>query len=1580
MRETQRNIRTYKKKLIGLKEKLATAGLLFLMSAVMLTTASFAWITLSVAPETKGIATTVAGNGNLEIALVSSNEDGTAKLPEASQVGDSNKNLVAKNITWGNLVNLNDNSYGLNKVVLRPATLNSYNLLNNPLRAVEYSKDGRINAQNYDFAYSNFNVDENSFLISDRTSYGVRAISSVTTKISATGTAGNYALWEDINTAFSDMKNDYSSNLVGNSEYINSISALMGTYLSDGLNDSKTNSVNDIRSFYSMMVYFQSIMDQLGEIYAKIINAQNKSYAWTWEALYQNPQNEAYWKKQGINIIDGYNKFISDYNGMVNAIGAVKAKLDEVDAKTRNELYVDDIISQINFFVDIGSCKIDGKYTVNGLMGDKSTAVGLVLGGGSHTGVIQIGALQRFEQLAGVKMEVKNLTIKVHYITTVRLNADISTSATTPGTLDKVILREYDGTIYNYLLSDVEVIRTAADIYGMAIDIWVRTNMADSYLILEGEPELVYEVQTTASGYIIYENEDGTQFYHIPDKSGYIPSASSIDPLQKIVNTENYLYSGTFYNVSTNQPLHFNEVTDESKNDENENGVDDSLEIFVASLKYSPKTIVVGYDGVNRIWEESIDLVEGTSTTQGNGSCFIFYPEDPLEQERMLNMLSSLSVAFIDTKGNVMARAALNPAHAYEEVGKVTVPLELLSYASSSYLNDSGEEIYYVTELTQNESTMISAIIYMDGENLSNDDVNAASSVNGYLNLQFGSSSELISIEDEDLMAEYIMATASVDKTKFEVTEIPATTNVNVEIKGVNIDNSEVELRFVRQVNDYQGVQLEPITLNVNSSTDKSSSLSGQQTFTAPGIYVLNSVWVDGIEYDLENQVSVEVEGFKINTLGWDQTSSDIYKMISSNKYDVQLTVDVAASDQFKPVKMEALFRNEYNEYMTVYMSEMGSSENGVVWSGTGSFITSGKYELQYLKINDEIYNIDSGFKKTITLVMGINATVELDYALDEQASGLSNISFEWNVDDKSLNVVDLSAVKIFDNKGNIIESLEDVSIYYGLSGSTNTNLYAELVWNSEKGAYTGKLSSDGEAAQFLIKDPGVYRFDNIFIADTSTEDNLYDGSEITAAKAPSITAISPYPIEFFENTLIVEDNQFSPDNTAPFTVDMKYSSTASVVAKMTYYGDSETNAGISYYVPGVVYNNNIETNVTGWKFVPFIGADDISDYPLDDDGKIDYSKADFNYSQDGIWKLEEFRLANVYADDGTGKYDWYSISGDNWWTSDDKSTYVTWDVEDRTTNILGTIQATAKSNDILSEKMEDVFTTSLSETYKINGFTIGYTDSIGRTINNDFLADFGLMIKSNTVTYTYSKDTEILADDGGWLDKIGSSEPSSVVSSDQAVLSFVSTDSITLKYPGTYTPSKPEVSLVYIDEDKNEVGKVTASNALNITSELKAHTVSWLRPDVRFTSYSPASKSVWTGKYNWLAFPETTPMNNSIDSNTNTINAYFGASGSGFWIVNYDEGTTATVTLTNGGSLFSVATCTLHTSSETIFTFNNGATTASDIIGKSETRNNASDRLTSAAGAECKSIVFTYGGTTYTFTLPLSLKVGENK
>jgi hypothetical protein len=182
MSDTQKRIAEYKQLLPGLKERIVAVALLLVISLTMVTTTTFAWMVLSFSPEVTGVTTTVAANGNLEIALAK--PDGS--LPGESAIGDSfateGQSLANANLTWGNLINLNDPAYGLDNLVLRPAQLNPALLLTSPLYGAEYGEDGRIIQLNSNFAYTTWNppTDDKPGYFGVSSDRGVRAISSST--------------------------------------------------------------------------------------------------------------------------------------------------------------------------------------------------------------------------------------------------------------------------------------------------------------------------------------------------------------------------------------------------------------------------------------------------------------------------------------------------------------------------------------------------------------------------------------------------------------------------------------------------------------------------------------------------------------------------------------------------------------------------------------------------------------------------------------------------------------------------------------------------------------------------------------------------------------------------------------------------------------------------------------------------------------------------------------------------------------------------------------------------------------------------------------------------------------------------------------------------------------------------------------------------------------------------------------------------------------------------------------------------------------------------------------------------------
>lgn len=183
----------------GIRSKLMAAASMLMVGVIMMVSSTYAWFTLSTAPEVKNISTTVAGNGSLEIALMPT--DGLLSKITAGAVG-STATVVEKNTKWGNQIILSDDTaagdyYGLNSISLNPASLNYTTaegaaeatfVADKPLAIATYGSDGRIAKLSGD----NIGVKgktENTNKFGAET-YGVRAIGELTGGTEVTSTYG----------------------------------------------------------------------------------------------------------------------------------------------------------------------------------------------------------------------------------------------------------------------------------------------------------------------------------------------------------------------------------------------------------------------------------------------------------------------------------------------------------------------------------------------------------------------------------------------------------------------------------------------------------------------------------------------------------------------------------------------------------------------------------------------------------------------------------------------------------------------------------------------------------------------------------------------------------------------------------------------------------------------------------------------------------------------------------------------------------------------------------------------------------------------------------------------------------------------------------------------------------------------------------------------------------------------------------------------------------------------------------------------------------------------------------------------
>lgn len=178
----------------NLKQKLMAAISMLLVSSLMLVTSTYAWFTLSTAPEVTGITTAVGANGNLEMALLNpglQDRDATGKLAglkaeweksiissSADSMDAAGKLISEANITWGNLVDLSDtNTYGLNNINLYPSqlqttTVGGDTIAATPLSRPVFGADGRVAELKADTLTASYA--SNTF--SNEGAFGVRAV------------------------------------------------------------------------------------------------------------------------------------------------------------------------------------------------------------------------------------------------------------------------------------------------------------------------------------------------------------------------------------------------------------------------------------------------------------------------------------------------------------------------------------------------------------------------------------------------------------------------------------------------------------------------------------------------------------------------------------------------------------------------------------------------------------------------------------------------------------------------------------------------------------------------------------------------------------------------------------------------------------------------------------------------------------------------------------------------------------------------------------------------------------------------------------------------------------------------------------------------------------------------------------------------------------------------------------------------------------------------------------------------------------------------------------------------------------
>ena len=1056
-----------------MREKLSAAGLGLLVAAVVAVSATFAWITLSRAPEVTGIATTLSGNGALEIAL--SKPDGSQ--PDNFDIDEgapAKTDVVSSNLQWGNLVNLSDASYGIDNLALRPAQLNTSNLLNSPLWGASYGGDGRITQLDSNYAYAKYK--DGAFITSK--DLGVRAIATYTTTISDASQREYIEVRDAVTAAHQAVNEAYGNDRDGVPTKFGALGTMISKYAQDRLDGSSpgTNLAPYLGNMIPLYEAVQEVMEKQKDAYVALANLQSYLHAnktggeykpMTWKELVDNQldytaQDSKTDSKNGVVSLVGLKDFIKDLGTIetdVSLLHQYKADYEENGTAyywgtwSKTEELAHPLNRIVADLIDHGSMTIDlnddgQERKVTGLGKNDASAL-LGANGKNRKAYVYNGVLKRLEQLAVDESYRLNgrgeCTIRVSYVLTITVYGKAYTKASGASDFALNYSRSTEGK--ELVPSD----QVAEDTYGMVVDFWVRTNHETTKLTLEGAT-----------------------------------------------------------------------VTDEEGE-------------------------VLRYDGVNRIWGATGAAESGTltreSTTQGGGSCYVYYADTPEDQSRSLRLLEAMKVAFVSASGELLAQGEMDTQNYWAQNGRITVPLALNSETKTTYTykDKQNNELVgrAITTLQMDDAQRITAIVYLDGTQLTNDMVLAASEIQGQLNLQFGSSENLTTAGDKNLVDKVRRVTATADKLELDYDTATSaeelTTEVTLTVEGA--EPTEITAQFVRAINSTQGSREQAMSFTKQAD----GSWTGKYSFVAPGTYYLRHVRLNGVDYALDEPVAIQVKGFDLKSVGWSEMTGEATIRNSDGTYSEKVWVEFATDDETKmPSTVEARFVRTDGNTVNIPLTR----GTGGVWTGTGTFTTSGVYKWEYLvyktaSSTNGSYKDLGDSKKTLDLALGLYVSV-LDKSGTQTQPYETGKTYPKDV-----------AVSIYDNAGNALEGLEGARLYYSNGGSATNTINTDLVWRELDGCYNGTLP---------IAKAGRYQFAYV---------SMQGGQTLTkATDSPIYTIISPDPPIYDETSRATyhgDTLQFVPlTNDAQIDgVKIKNSASAKVAAVVH---NSETNG--YYSVP----------------------------------------------------------------------------------------------------------------------------------------------------------------------------------------------------------------------------------------------------------------------------------------------------------------------------------------------------------------------------------------------------------------------------
>lgn len=794
MTKTEKNREEKKRKVVmpaGIRNKMVAAVSMLLVASIMMVSSTYAWFTLSTAPEVTGITTNVGANGNLEMMLLNkASFDSTEEnLGVESDVNDSMAVAAATeaNLKWGNLVDLASQSYGLQSIVMNPArlnikgdTTNGYKLDSTLLKAPTYTSDGRVLDVDKDTLTSGYSTDgtwkwdENA-----GNAYGVRVIgttSGVTERLTAYRAAISARA-----AAIESAKNHARNSLINNGQTLANIvvkAALQG-------NDSTFEKAN-LETLQALIAKLKEANDAAGEAIVQTVLAYNLSDKNT-DTKFTDADvaklKEAF--NGALNTADGTLILPTKFTYSAGGEGTIlKPNDDATEAaitKWRaNNTSINEASTTLQGLIGNGNTvytygEIEG--VVNKLINKENATVGGVKDPGkananeiiknvmdnSNTLIIEMesesGIYADIAELVG-DYTASGFTVYVNagdFATDV--NVSMSTKVVTDQTSTTLpMIPKLDVGSAPKATLDASVKPLLTDHYGYALDFGFRTNAAASELQLQtsgiqrvysGEGAATADTTQGGGSYMEFRTSNTTNF--------------SVDELRALMSALRVVFVEPVKTVNEG----------------------------VTTLTYN----VLG-----------VAAADITRSTLDQGATYT-YTGGTLTDDNM-GLKAELYLNNYTVNGGVLT---LTGKKTTEEGGAATADNTL-------------------TALTQNVAKKVTAIVYLDGDIVDNTMVaNAASSMTGSLNLQFSSSATLKPMENTgmrnggspaaDANVEYVVFASA--GAEFELGGFTGTVNPGYTIYK---DNAETPNYYYQSANGAKVRLTEQNALTCGAFTIKQAS------------------------------------------------------------------------------------------------------------------------------------------------------------------------------------------------------------------------------------------------------------------------------------------------------------------------------------------------------------------------------------------------------------------------------------------------------------------------------------------------------------------------------------------------------------------------------------------------------------------------------------------------------------------------------------------------------------------------------------------------------------------------------------